>query len=657
VSFSRRLQSRILGKILVPVAVVGLVVASAAIPANASFIPPNVASTLVSANPVDNTPHARNGSMRAYAQIGDTIYAGGSFTSVKNAGSATWLSRSYLIAYDQSTGVIKTGFAPVLDNAVQSLAISPDGKLIVGGNFGTVNGVSRKNLVALDPVTGATVTSWVGRADGGVVRRTVVVGNRLYIAGAFHWVNGTEHSLLARLNATTGAIDATFQVDADIARQGQELVWAIAVSPDGRTLVAAGNFTKVNGLDRNQVAVVDVSGTTPVVANWNTDRFVAPCYSSAFPFYARDVDFSDDGSYFVIAADGGRGDAYCDAISRWETDDRGSNVTATWVDFTGADSVTSLEVTDNVVYVAGHFRWLNNANGNDSAGNGAISRYGIGALDPNNGMPMNWNPTRSPGGNLPPDGTSWGAVVWELWRSSAGLLVGHDSDGLGYEYHGRNAMFPLAGGRTVPVSDAPKTTPGYLYVGAGDGQLTKQSFDGSAVGVPSASAQPALSSAGAAFAVSNKLYWSKADSSAQSGSLLQISVLNNGRIGSPWVGSGFNAWFNPAGMTGAFYLGGRMYYTTATSNNLFYRYLEQDGYIIGCTSFTVPTTGFDWRTVRGMTWVNGKIVYGSTDGSLRSVGFDPSATGVAADASTVTVVAEATEQRTWSSRTLFYATS
>jgi hypothetical protein len=657
VSLSRRLQSRIVGRLLVPITVVGLVVASAAVPASARFIPPNATATLVSANPVDVTPHAQNGSIRAYAQIGTTIYAGGSFTSIKNAGSATWLSRGYLIAFDQATGVIRTGFTPELDNAVQALAVSPDGKLIVGGAFGTVNGVARKNLVELDPATGDTIAGWVGRADGGVVRRTVVKDNKLYIAGAFHWVNGTEHSLLARLNATTGAIDPTFQVDASVPRQSQELVWAIAVSPDGGTLVATGNFTKVNGVARNQVVVVDVSATTPVIANWNTDRFVAPCYSDSFPFYARDVDFSDDGSYFVIAADGGRGDAYCDAISRWETGDRGANVTATWVDYTGTDSVTSLEATDGLVYVAGHFRWLNNANGNDVAGTGAIDRYGIGVLDPSNGLPMNWNPTRSPGANLPAGGAAWGAIVWELWRGTAGLYVGQDSDGLGNEYHGRLALLPLAGGRTVPVTDAPRTTPGFIYLGAGNGHLTKQSFNGTVLGAGSDSSQPALTSAGVAFAVSNKLYWSKKVSTAPSGSLLEISQFTAGTIGAPWVGSGFNSWYNPAALTGAFYLSGRLYYTIATSNSLYFRYLEQDGYIVGCTGFAVPTTGFDWRTVRGMTWVNGKLVYGSTDGSLRSVAFDPGASGAAADATTASVVAAPTAGRTFSNPTLFYATS
>jgi len=400
VSLSRRLRPRLLTRILVPAAVMSLTVALTAIPADAVYVPPMNSATLTSPNPVDYTPHAQNGSIRAFTQIGNTIYAGGSFTGIKAAGASTWSPLSYLIAYDATTGAVRTGFVPVLDNAVQTLAVSPDGKLIVGGNFGTVNGVARKGLVELDPNSGATIASWVGRADGGVVRRAIVSGNYLYLAGAFHYINGTAHALLARVNATTGVVDASFQVNASGARpypNSSELVWALAVSPDGRTVVATGNFTVVNGQNRNQVVVIDTTGL-PEVTSWTTDRYVAACYSDTFPFYARDVDFSDDGSYFVIAADGGRGDAYCDAIARFETADRGS-VTATWVDFTGADSVTSIEVADGVVYAAGHFRWLNNANGNDAKGAGGVDRYGFGALDASNGVPLSWNPHQlGPGG-------------------------------------------------------------------------------------------------------------------------------------------------------------------------------------------------------------------------------------------------------------------
>jgi hypothetical protein len=641
----------------VPAAVLSLTVVSTAIPAQAVFIPPPAPATIVSANPADVTPHVQNGSVRAFAQIGNTIYAGGSFTGIKAAGAASWTPASHLVAYDASTGALRSGFTPTFDNAVQTLAVSPDGKLIVGGNFGTVNGVARKNLVAIDPDTGDTIGSWVGRADGGVVRRAIVHGNYLYIAGAFHWVNGTEHSLLARLNATTGAIDSGFQVDASGARpypNSFELVWSIAVAPDGNTLVAVGNFTDVNGSPRNQVAVIDTSGV-PALTSWNTDRYVAACYSDSFPFYARDVDFSDDGSHFVIIADGGRGDAYCDTIARFETADRG-NVTATWVNVTGTDSVTSVEVADGIVYVGGHFRWLNNANGNDRRGNGGIDRYGFGALDSGNGMPLNWNPGRSPGGNLPAGGTNWGPIVWELWKGSNGLYAGYDSDGAGNEYHGRQALFPTAGGRTIAVQDAPQGDTGFLYLGAGNGQLTKVPFGPGGPGTPAVVAQPNLTSARSAFVVNNKLFWAKTDATAPAGSYFNISMFTGGTVGAPWVGNTFNNWGNWGVLNSAFYLHGRMYFTTSTGNALQYRYLTPDGYLIGCTPFSLPTKGIDWRTVRGMTWVNGNIVYGSTDGTLRSVPFDPAA-ATAVDGAQATVVATGTTAATWNNPTLFFATS
>ncbi|WP_051167847.1 delta-60 repeat domain-containing protein [Actinoplanes sp. N902-109] len=629
-------------------------VALTALPASAGYVPPTASATLVTANPADTTPHAQDGSMRAFAQIGDIVYAGGAFSGVKAAGATGWTPAANLIAYNVTTGAVQTGFQPVLDGTVQTLAVSPDNKLIVGGAFGTVNGVARKNLVELDPVTGATITGWVGRGDGGTVRRAIVQGNYLYLAGAFHYVNGTAHSLLARLDATTGAIDATFAVNASGARpypNSAELVWGLSVAPDGRTVVAVGNFTTVNDVTRNQVVMIDTSGT-PVVANWSTDRYVAGCASDAFPFYVQDVDFSDDGKYFVLVANGGQTDgyAYCDATARFETADRGTNVQETWVDKTGRDSVTAVEVADNVVYVGGHFRWQNNANGLDAKGDGGVDRYGLAALDAQNGRPLAWNPGRSPGSQLPPGGVEWGPAVWELWKGPSGLFVGQDSDGLGGEYHGRMGYLPTAGGRVVAAADAPQAAGGYLYLGNGNGSVKKVPFSGTTIGLATAVSQPQLTSAGAAFALSNKLYW------ATTGNVLNVSTLSGGTISAPWVGSGYNSWYKAGDMTGAFFLGGRMYYTTATGDALYYRYLTPDSAVVGDTAMSVPTTGLDWRTVRGMTWVNGSIVYGSTDGSLRSVAFDPTG-ATAVTGSTATVVAPRTTALNWSNPTLFFATN
>ncbi|HET9517105.1 MAG TPA: hypothetical protein VFO77_05205, partial [Actinoplanes sp.] len=456
--------------------------------------------------------------------------------------------------------------------------------------------------------------------------------------------NGRRHALLARLNATTGAVDQSFQVDAGVARTGQPLIWGMAVSPDGSTLVAVGNFTVVNGQARNQVVMVDLAGT-PTVADWSTDRYVLPCASKTFPFYARDVDFSDDGSYFAIAADGSlREGAYCDTITRWETGARGSNLDATWVDQTGRDSVTAIEATDNVVYAAGHFRWLNNAHGLDTAGPGAVPRFGYGALDPINGMPMAWNPSRS---GAPTGTVKWGPIVGEVWRGAAGLYTGFDNDGAGREYHGRMAYFPLAGGRTAAAMNAPSATSGYLYQRSGTGAYTKVAFDGS-VGATSTVAQSNLAGAGASFIAGNRLYWAKTD-----GTLRVSNFSRTGTAGASWLGSSYNAWFNAGGLTGAFVLDGRMYYTVAGTDGLFYRYFEPDGHVIGSTRFAVESTGVAWGSARGMTWANGRIVFGGTDGRLRSVPF----TGDEVDGAAATVLATPAAGISWNSPTLFYAAS
>ncbi|MFG1779157.1 hypothetical protein ACGFIR_07740 [Micromonospora sp. NPDC049051] len=624
---------------------------------SAAVVPAPEPATLVSTNPADNTPHARDGETRAFAQVGSMVYVGGSFTQIRQTASAAWTTQSYLFAYDRTTGTISTSFLPDLDGAVNSLLAGPGGTLIVGGAFKNVNGVSRKNLVALNPTTGAIVDSWVGRSDGGMIRDMVLHDNWLYLAGAFNWVNGAAHSGLARLNASTGAIDPTFNVNATVGRHGtNSYAWTIDVTPDGNTLVAGGNFTLVNGLSRNQMALVDLTGT-PSVIDWSSDKFVAPCAAPAtFVHYVQDVRFGADGSWFVVGTNGGAGwpAAYCDALVRFETAARGTGQLGTWVDYTGNDTITSVEVADNVIYLGGHFRWLNNPNASDAAGPGAVDRLGIAAVSPANGMPVAWNPGRRGSASMPAGTSTWGSQVPVLWRGSDGLYFGHNSDGMGGEYHGRLGMFPLAGGRTITPKNPPTQTTGNLYLGTGEGQLAKVPFDGASVGAPTTVSQPNYTAAGATWRVSDRIYWAHTVAGTPTGSRLDISMFNGGTIGVPWESSGYNDWFNANAMTGAFFLDGRLYYTRSGANALYYRYFEIDGNYLGATEFTLPTTGVTWSTVRGMAWVGGKVVYGGTDGTLRSVPFDPTA-APAVNGTGSTVIAPASPGLAWSTPRTFFS--
>ena len=84
------------------------------------------------------------------------------------------------------------------------------------------------------------------------------------------------------------------------------------------------------------------------------------------------------------------------------------------------------------MYVQGHQRWLDNASGRDSAGPGAVSRPGIGAISPTSGLALSWNPTKTRG-----------VGGKDLLATSAGLWVGSDGQRFAGEYRARIAFCPL----------------------------------------------------------------------------------------------------------------------------------------------------------------------------------------------------------------------
>ena len=189
-----------------------------------------------------------------------------------------------------------------------------------------------------------------------------------------------------------------------------------------------------------------------------------------------DVDIAPDGSYFVIATTGAyRADSLCDTASRWELGRTGSGQQPTWVDDTGGDTLYSVAITGPAVYVGGHQRWLNHALRSGSAGPGAVAREGIAALDPRNGLPLLWNP-----------GRDRGVGVFALVSTPEGLWIGSDTDRIGrYEYHGKLAFMPVAGGSAVPEPRV-GAVPGDLYRLGTTGIMDHRAYDGTGAGAPKA---------------------------------------------------------------------------------------------------------------------------------------------------------------------------
>lgn len=595
-----------------PLLVAGLVVAPPGQrPARAA-----TQSGIVSANPVDFTPNLLDGDVRSIVQIGDRIFIGGNFTQVEEAGSSTVVTRDRVLAFDATTGKLDDSFKPSVDSEVSVLLPAPDGKSIyLGGMFKTIDGVAHKSLARLDVNTGAAIPGFDPRLDA-KVQDLRLAGGRLWAAGNFALVNGVSRPALATLNPDTGARDdyqsLTF---AGTQNGGVTHVKKIDVTPDGSKLVAVGNFTTVDGQSRPQIVMLDLTGSSARLADWQTSRYGAAC-SSSFDSYMRDLDFSPDGSFFVVSTTGAAGGTskLCDAQARWETNATGANLQPTWVTYTGGDTTYAVEITNTAVYVGGHFRWSNNPFGSDSPGQGAVDRQGIAALDPASGMPFQWNP-----------GRTRGVGVFDLLATTQGLWMGSDTDETGGETHQKLAMFPVTGGTTIPAWST-GSLPGNVYYGGATDSLQHRSFDGATAGTAVADDTGGIdwTSVRGAFMINGDLYTGAAD-----GGLYRRSY--DGRtFGSATAVDGADqitpetTWHGQVpSIQGMFYSGGRIYYTRGTSA-LYYRGFNPESGVVGALETTASgnLTGLDWSTVGGMFTAGGKLYYVSTtDGKLRAVGF------------------------------------
>ncbi len=398
------------------------------LPAQASIAQPAV----VSDDPSDTTPHIlfddESQDVRAYAQVGRTVYAGGRFNQVQNPARTTTYNRRNFVAFDRETGVI----SPLdlsFNGTVGAIEATANGTaLFISGSFSEVNGITRRGLVKYDLVNHRIDPTFLA-GNLRTVSDLELANGAVIAAGNF-----TKH--LVALNPTTGADLGTINITvAGVVNPDDETrVRHIAVSPNGTRLVATGNFATVNGQGRRRAFMLNL-GPTATLSTWHAPRFDEDCYVFARPDSAQGVDFSPDGTYFVIVSTGGPTgtNGMCDAAARFETANVSANAAPTWINWTGGDSLYSVAITGPAVYVGGHQRWLDNPLGFDSAGPGAVSRPGIGAINPVTGRALAWNPTKS---------RNHGTMV--LYATPQGLWVGSDGEEFGHEDHAGIGFAPLA---------------------------------------------------------------------------------------------------------------------------------------------------------------------------------------------------------------------
>ncbi len=290
-----------------------------------------------------------DGEVDAIAVVGNKVVLGGQFTRAQNASGGPELTRVNILAFNRTTGVIDTAFAPAVDGRVRTLAPAPDGQSVyVGGQFNNAGGSPGSKLTRLNINTGQKVVGFNSAALNALVYDLKLSGNRLFIGGQFTKVGTQNRSLLAELDPTTGALRATGAVAfGGVHASGTPHVYKFDLNPAGTQLTAIGNFRTVNGFNRVQIATFDTTGALTLKDDWKTTKYEPGCFAG-FDYYIRDIDYSPDGTYFATTSTGGYPNApttLCDAVVRWDSADRGQEVLPKWVDHSGGDSYYAVAVT------------------------------------------------------------------------------------------------------------------------------------------------------------------------------------------------------------------------------------------------------------------------------------------------------------------------
>src|SRR5919109_5245522 len=171
---------------------------------SASLASDTAHSKLVNPDPADWTPQVQDGQVNAIVQLGTKVVVGGTFTTVRRAGTSQNLTRNYLFVFDMHTGVVDPNFVPQLNNVVLALAPGPDGSSVfVGGEFGTVNGVTYRHLARLNLANGQPVSTFKSNVDSRVQDLELNHG-WLYLSGKFATVKSVARAGLARVDPDTG---------------------------------------------------------------------------------------------------------------------------------------------------------------------------------------------------------------------------------------------------------------------------------------------------------------------------------------------------------------------------------------------------------------------------------------------------------------------
>jgi uncharacterized delta-60 repeat protein len=163
------------------------------------------------------------------------------------------------------------------DSGISSVALQPDGKVLIGGYFSAVNGTIRNGIARLNANGSLDGSFDPGTGVGGFVYSIALQPDgKVLIGGDFTSVNGTNRTNIARLNAN-GSLDTSFNPGTG----ADGSVRAIALQSDGNVLIG-GDFLTVNGVLRPHIARLYGDSAWPSLSIARSNAFLIVSWPASF---------------------------------------------------------------------------------------------------------------------------------------------------------------------------------------------------------------------------------------------------------------------------------------------------------------------------------------------------------------------------------------
>jgi uncharacterized delta-60 repeat protein len=186
------------------------------------------------------------GTVGSLALQADGLILVGGFFNISTSPSVKNVAR---FSPDGSLDTTFNSGAAGINNYVATMAVQPDGRVLVGGYFSNRSGASRSHIARLNS-DGSLDTEFNSHANGFVEAIVVQPDGKIVIAGGFDLYNNTWRGRIARLNPDS-SVDWTFNT----LFSADNHVLALAMQPDGR-IILGGYFSIYEGVSRMRLARV-----------------------------------------------------------------------------------------------------------------------------------------------------------------------------------------------------------------------------------------------------------------------------------------------------------------------------------------------------------------------------------------------------------------